>query len=85
MPIITKQDVTKRAGASPGLEVYDLVDAAQGSQSLRIGALTIAPNTRLPHHIHPANLPLLSSEPGSICIKRLEEGKSYDDYGTARQ
>ena len=53
MPIITKQDVTPRAGSAPGLEVSDLVDAAQGSQSLKIGELTIAPNTRVPRHIHP--------------------------------
>jgi hypothetical protein len=42
VPIITKQDVTTRAGSAPGLEVSDLVDAAQGSQSLKIGELTIA-------------------------------------------
>jgi len=53
VPIITKQDVTTRAGSAPGLEVSDLVDAAQGSQSLKIGELTIAPNTRVPRHIHP--------------------------------
>src|SRR5207237_1329271 len=53
VPIITKQDVTKREGAAPGLEVSDLVDAAQGSQSLRIGELTIAPHTRVPRHLHP--------------------------------
>jgi quercetin dioxygenase-like cupin family protein len=53
VPIIKKQDLTKREGASPGLEAYDLVDAAQGSHSLRIGELTIAPNARVPRHIHP--------------------------------
>src|SRR5919108_5809311 len=53
MPIIQKQDLTKREGSSPGLEVYDLVDAAQGSHSLKIGELTIAPNSRVPRHIHP--------------------------------
>ncbi len=53
MPIITKQDITAREGSAPGLEVSDLVDAAQGSQSLKIGELTIAPNTRVPRHIHP--------------------------------
>jgi len=53
VPIITKQDVTPRAGSAPGLEVSDLVDAVQGSQSLKIGELTIAPNTRVPRHIHP--------------------------------
>ena len=52
MPIIKKQDLTKREGSSPGLEVYDLVDAAQGSHS-KIGELTIAPNSRVPRHIHP--------------------------------
>jgi quercetin dioxygenase-like cupin family protein len=53
VPIIEKQDLTKREGSSPGLEAYDLVDAAQGSHSLRIGELTIAPNARVPRHIHP--------------------------------
>jgi len=53
MSIIKKEDLTKREGPSPGLEVYDLVDAAQGSHSLRIGELTIAPNARVPRHIHP--------------------------------
>jgi quercetin dioxygenase-like cupin family protein len=53
VPIITKQNVITRAGSAPGLEVSDLVDAAQGSQSLRMGELTMAPNTRVPRHIHP--------------------------------
>ena len=53
MPIIIKQDVTTREGSAPGLEVSDLVDAAHGSQALTIGELTIAPNTRVPRHIHP--------------------------------
>ncbi len=53
MPIIKKQDLTKREGSSPELEIYDLVDAAQGSHSLKIGELTIPPNSRVPRHIHP--------------------------------
>jgi quercetin dioxygenase-like cupin family protein len=53
MPIIKKQDVTPREGSSPGLEVSDLVDAAQGSHALKIGELTVAPNARVPRHIHP--------------------------------
>jgi len=53
MPIIKTQNLTKREGSSPGLEVYDLVDAAQGSHVLTIGELTIAPNARVPRHIHP--------------------------------
>ena len=52
MPIIESRDVFKRAGSSPGLEVQDLVDAAHGSESLKIGVVTVAPNTRLPRHIH---------------------------------
>ena len=52
MPIIKKEDLAKRQGSSPGLEVCLLVDADQGSCSLRIGELTIAPNTRIPRHIH---------------------------------
>ena len=43
MPIITKQDVTTREGSAPGLEVSDLVDAAQGSQSLKIGCCPSVP------------------------------------------
>lgn len=53
MPIINKELVTKREESSPGLDSRILVDADQGSQSLKIGELTIAPNTRLPRHIHP--------------------------------
>ena len=52
MPIIKKQELTKREGSSPGLEVSVLVDAEQGSHSLRVGELTIAPNSRVPRHIH---------------------------------
>ena len=53
MPIIKKEELTTREGSSPGLEVCDLVDAAQGSHSLKIGELSIAPNNRVPRHIHP--------------------------------
>lgn len=53
MPIIKKQGLTTREGSSPGLEVCILVDAGHGSHSLRIGELTIAPNSRVPRHIHP--------------------------------
>ena len=46
MPIITKQDVTTRAGSAPGLEVSDLVDAAvlfgTGFAPFRGGPLTYA-------------------------------------------
>ena len=52
MPIIRKQDNNTRQGSSPGLEVRDIVGAEQGSHALKIGEVTIAPNTRLPRHIH---------------------------------
>jgi quercetin dioxygenase-like cupin family protein len=52
VPIIKTEDLVKREGSSPGLEARILVDAEQGSESLRIGELTIAPNTRVPRHIH---------------------------------
>ena len=53
MPIINKELLTRKEESSPGLDSRILVDADQGSQSLKIGELIIAPNTRLPRHIHP--------------------------------
>ena len=52
MPIFKKQDSNTRQGSSPGLEVRDIVDAERGTHALKIGEVTIAPNTRLPRHIH---------------------------------
>jgi quercetin dioxygenase-like cupin family protein len=52
MPIINKEDNNTREGSSPGLEVRDIVDAGHGSHALKIGEVTIAPNTRLARHIH---------------------------------
>ena len=52
MPIIKKEDNNTRHGSSPGLEVRDIVGAEQGTHALKIGEVTIAPNTRLPRHIH---------------------------------
>ena len=52
MPIIKNDSSAKKAGSAPGLEIRALVDAERGSQSLRMGYLTIAPNSRLPRHIH---------------------------------
>ena len=39
-------------GSAPGVEVSILVDAEKGSHTLRIGEVTIAPNSRIPRHIH---------------------------------
>ena len=52
MPIFKKQDMSRREGSAPGLEVCEIVDAEQGTDSLKIGEVTIAPNTRVPRHIH---------------------------------
>lgn len=52
MPIIKRQDMTRREGMSLGLEVCQIADAEQGTQSLRIGEVTLAPNTRVPRHVH---------------------------------
>ena len=53
MPIINKQDLSKAAGAAPGLETCLLVSAGQGSQSLHIEEVTVAPNARIPRCINP--------------------------------
>ena len=52
MPIINKQDLSKRVGAAPGLETCVLV-GGQGSQSLHIEEVTVAPNARIPRCINP--------------------------------
>ena len=52
MPIIRKQDWSKREGSLPGLEFYDIAGSAQGTHSLKVGQVTFAPNTRAPRHIH---------------------------------
>ena len=52
MPIIKHEDASIREGSSPGLEVRDLVDADHGSVSLKVGVVTVAPNSRIPRHIH---------------------------------
>jgi quercetin dioxygenase-like cupin family protein len=51
--IIHKQDLSIRAGAAPGLEICVLVGEGQGSQSLHIEEVTVAPNARIPRCINP--------------------------------
>ncbi len=53
MPIFNKQDVPKNVGSAPGLEVCLLVGAEQGSQSLHIEEVTVAPDARIPRGIQP--------------------------------
>ncbi len=53
MPIIRKSDRSKREDAtSPGLESFGIVDADHGSDSLRVGEVTIAGMSRVPRHTH---------------------------------
>ena len=53
MPIINRQELRKRAGAAPGLETCVLVGVDQGSRSLHIEEVTVAPNARLPRCVNP--------------------------------
>jgi quercetin dioxygenase-like cupin family protein len=53
VPIIHKQDLSVTVGAALGLEICVLVDEGQGSQSLHIEEVTVAPNARIPRWINP--------------------------------
>src|SRR5215472_17167282 len=53
VPVIDKQGLRKKAGSAPGLESCVLVGADQGSQSLHIEEVTVAPNARIPRSINP--------------------------------
>ena len=48
MPIIKKQELSNRAGAAGGAERCILVGADQGSRSLHIEEVSVAPNARIP-------------------------------------
>ena len=52
VPIIKHGDGPIEEGTPPGVEVRELVNAAQGSESLNVGVVTIYPSTRVPRHIH---------------------------------
>ena len=52
MPIIRTSDRNRNEVISAGLDSYSIVDAAHGSDALRVGELTIAPMTRVPRHAH---------------------------------
>ena len=53
MPIIKKHQLSKRAAAAGGAESYILVGLDQGSQSLHIEEVSVAPNARIPRRINP--------------------------------
>ena len=53
MPIVRKNDWSNGQGASsPGLESFNIVDAAHGSDHLRVGEVTVAAKSRVPRHTH---------------------------------
>lgn len=53
MPIIRSSDRNRGDdGTSPGLESFSIVDAAKGSDHLRVGEVTVAPKSRVPRHTH---------------------------------
>ena len=52
MPIINNHDLPKMEGDSPGLEIRAIVGEEQGSHSLNVREMTIAPMARVPRHIH---------------------------------
>ena len=66
MPIINKQDLSKRAGAAPGLETCVLVGADHGSRSLHIEEVTVAPNARIPRCINPHTEVAIIVQEGSL-------------------
>jgi quercetin dioxygenase-like cupin family protein len=53
VPIIKKQESSKLAGPATGAETSILVGVDQGSQSLHIEEVTVAPNGRIPRRINP--------------------------------
>ena len=53
MPIIRKQESSKRPGGAQGAESSILVGVDQGSQSLHIEEVSVAPNARIPRRINP--------------------------------
>ena len=53
MPIVRKNEWNRRDDASsPGLESFSIVDAARGSDHLRVGEVVIAAKSRVPRHTH---------------------------------
>ena len=53
MPIIKRQELSRRAEAASGAESCILVSLDQGSQSLHIEEVSVAPNARIPRRINP--------------------------------
>jgi quercetin dioxygenase-like cupin family protein len=53
VPIIRKQELSKPAWAAEGAESSILVGVDQGSQSLHIEEVSVAPNARIPRRINP--------------------------------
>jgi quercetin dioxygenase-like cupin family protein len=53
VPIIANADLPKNAGAAPGLETRVVLGKEQGSRSLHIEEVTVAPGARIPRCVNP--------------------------------
>jgi quercetin dioxygenase-like cupin family protein len=53
VPIIKKQELRKHAGAARGADSFILVGVDQGSRSLHIEEVSVAPNARISRRINP--------------------------------
>jgi quercetin dioxygenase-like cupin family protein len=53
VPIIKRQELSRRAGIAAGAESSILVGLDQGSRSLHIEEVSVAPNARIPRRINP--------------------------------
>ena len=52
MPIVRRNEIDIAEGTVPGISSVLLVGEERGSETLRVGELTIQPRTRLAKHIH---------------------------------
>ncbi len=66
MPIIKRQELSKRAEAAPGAESRILVGVDQGSQLLHIEQVSVAPNARIPRRINPHTEVVIFVQEGKV-------------------
>jgi quercetin dioxygenase-like cupin family protein len=87
MPIISKMDLSRSAGAAPGLETCVLVSKNQGSQSLHLEEITVAPNARIPRCINPQTEVAIIVQEGTLDVllgrERTTIGPGYVVFAPA--
>jgi quercetin dioxygenase-like cupin family protein len=66
VPIIKKQELSNRAEGSAGAESTILVGIDQGSRSLHIEEVTVAPNARIPRRINPHTEVVIIVQEGKV-------------------